>query len=95
MTPPGSAALPPPAADVQDDFLALVYADEELVRAEFEEIIAAAWPSRPVPRDPSDRVAGRPGPAFGPGWTARSVRSAGPQAVVVRRWMRERSPPPV
>ena len=92
MVPQGSTALPSPAADVQDDFLALMCADDELLRAEFEEIVAAAWPSRPRPPGPNERVDGRPGPARSPGWTGRSEGPPGHQAVVVNRWVRERSP---
>lgn len=59
---PGAAARA-----LEADFLALVCADEELLRAEFEAIIAAEWPARP-PRRPggpppgaANRRPGRPG----------------------------------
>jgi hypothetical protein len=49
------------AADgVEEEFLALVYADEELLRAEFDALIAAAWGRPRQPAGP--RRAGRPTP---------------------------------
>jgi len=48
------------ADEVEEEFLALVYADEELLRAEFDALIAAAWGQ---PRQPArPRRAGRPTP---------------------------------
>jgi hypothetical protein len=48
------------ADEVEEEFLALVYADEELLRAEFDALIAAAWGQ---PRQPGrPRRAGRPTP---------------------------------
>ncbi len=38
---------------VEDDFLALVYADAQLLRAEFDAIIAAGWPSSRPPATPA------------------------------------------
>jgi hypothetical protein len=54
------------AGQLAQEFLALVCADDELLRAEFEEIIAAGWdnpPSRPRPERGDDR---RPGPGAPP-----------------------------
>ena len=44
--------------DVDAEFFALIYSDPELLRDEFEELVAAAWSGRPPPR-------GTPGPAVG------------------------------
>src|SRR6187200_415734 len=44
--------------DVDAEFFALIYSDPELLRGEFEELVAAAWAGRPPPR-------GTPGPAVG------------------------------
>src|SRR6187200_97920 len=44
--------------DVDAEFFALIYSDPELLRDEFEELVAAAWSGRPPPR-------GAPGRAFG------------------------------
>jgi len=75
VTSPG--AVPDAAAgrvdDVDAEFLALIYSDADLLRAEFEEIIAAASssppPSDPTPRrdaePPPDRTIPHPPPASG------------------------------
>jgi hypothetical protein len=48
------------ADEVEEEFLALVYADEELLRAEFDALIAATWGQ---PRQPArPRRASRPTP---------------------------------
>ena len=44
--------------DVDAEFFALIYSDPELLRDEFEQLVAAAWAGRPPPR-------GTPGPAVG------------------------------
>ena len=36
--------------DVDAEFFALVYSDPELLRDEFEELVAAAWSGRPPPQ---------------------------------------------
>jgi hypothetical protein len=77
----------------QDEFLAIVCADEELLRAEFEAIIGACWdeppPSRPVPPvPPAGR--GRHSMAYRP-----PLRPRRPQHNGVRGWVRQRSPPQV
>ena len=68
------------ADEVEEEFLALVYADEELLRAEFDALIAATWdqprqPTRPRRADPAGDSPGPPGcarstipaPKVGPG----------------------------
>jgi len=68
--------------DTDQEFLDLVCADEELLRAEFDEIIANGWPSPPT--GPPTR---RPrGPATSPGPTA----FPGPP----RGAIKPRTPPP-
>jgi hypothetical protein len=78
---------------VEEEFLAIVYADEELLRAEFDAIIATSWSQpgqparpgrtpRPTPteqprREGVDSVAGLAGPQHYPGDEGRS-RQRGP-----------------
>ena len=80
----------PSQPTVDDAFLDLMMGDEELLRAEFEGIIAASWrppTPPPAPPEPADR---QPGPLV-----------ALLPEFVVRRWttpliapsIRERSPP--
>jgi hypothetical protein len=47
--PTASGTVPDAARQIDDEFLALVYADPALLRAEFDAIIAAAWSSPPPP----------------------------------------------
>jgi hypothetical protein len=76
------------------EFLDLICADEELLRAEFDALIAAGWPIEP----PTVRGVGRRRehtPAGGRGAHARRVRSLSrqPDAPEVRARSRQRSPP--
>jgi hypothetical protein len=80
---------------VDEDFLDWVLADEQLLRAEFDAIIAQEWPASPPPAAP--RPTGREG---GPQpqrrqpprrASASGERTRHPRA---RRWRRQRSPPP-
>jgi len=77
----------------EQQFLDLLLADEELLRAEFDAIIAAEWPG-PPPNLPHRRVGGEPGPREerrhpAPATAARGVgrRSRGEGSA------RQRSPP--
>jgi hypothetical protein len=78
----------------EEEFLDLLLADDDLLRAEFDAIIAAEWPEPPADR-PGSSVAGRP-PGGGP-----SRRAADPVRGPVSRprhpgiggWARQRSPP--
>ena len=45
--------------DIDDEFVALIYSDEELLRDEFDALMAAAWTS-PPPADARDRAAEHP-----------------------------------
>ena len=63
-------------ADVDEEFMALVCADEELLDAEFEAIIAAGWPPPPPPRPRSLGTAERgdpPWPFLTSSYAVRSV----------------------
>jgi hypothetical protein len=79
----------------EEEFLAIVYADEDLLQAEFDAIIAAEWPS-PAPDTPADDDAGE----RSPGRARRQPK--GDQARLPNRarhpgiggWSRQRSPPP-
>jgi len=44
---------------IDDEFLALIYSDEELLRDEFDALLAAAWDS-PPPADARDRGSAHP-----------------------------------
>ena len=92
---PTTPALADTAArTVDEQFLALMCSDEDLLRAEFDAIIAAEWPS-PPPRTPRRGAAhrhpasythrGGGAPGAEPGW----VRQPG-----IGGWVRQRSPPP-
>ena len=80
------------AVGTDEAFVDLVCADDDLVRAEFEAIIAASWPALPVDPDPvpspTPRNPERPARAgprdLGPVGRGRSGDAA---------WSRERSPP--
>jgi hypothetical protein len=75
---------------VWDEFLAVVFADQEWVRSEFDALIAAEWPN-PPPRPAT------PPPRTSPRSTAGAVRArkTAPDLDVPRqpRWRRCRSPP--
>jgi hypothetical protein len=89
--------------DLDEQFLDLVCSDEDLLRAEFDAIIAAGWPStataRPPDRPPGPRPPAPDPPGRGPGANPTPVASGGPRASrrPVRQapgWDRPRSPPP-
>jgi len=84
---------PPTAAPVEQAFIDLVCQDEQLLRAEFDALIAASWqtprgpvppapPRRPAPFDPRSSA---PYDDSGP-TPPRYVPDAG-------RWQRQRAPP--
>jgi len=52
---------------IDDEFFALIYSDEQLLRDEFDALIAAAWTTPPPPADARDRGAEYPpdGPRSG------------------------------
>jgi hypothetical protein len=80
-----------------DEFLALVCSDEELLRAEFDAIIAAGWSSPPPDEPNRDGAAKRR-----PGSAGRRAPSGPSRPPKQRRhptgtdgWARQRSPPPI
>jgi hypothetical protein len=82
--------------DVDAEFFALVYSDPELLRDEFEALVAAAWPGRPPPIEAPGLGLGQPPgrptvvPAFDGGG-----RPAGVVGRARDRGARTRSPPKV
>jgi hypothetical protein len=90
-------SLPAGAGDtgsVEARFLDLLLADDDLVQAEFDAIIAAEWPG-PPPNLPRRRVVGGPDP----GGRRRPRATATKSSVAGRRpaageSARQRSPPP-
>jgi hypothetical protein len=77
------------------DFLSIVLSDDELVRAEFDAIVADQWPDDPPPSRGDENQRGgawvRPDPDAG------SVRAPSParyRNAPIDRWWRQRSPPP-
>jgi hypothetical protein len=76
-----------------EQFLDLLLADEDLLRAEFDAIIAAEWPGQPPDRPGRGTQAERrPG-----GTRRRRPRAAGsagrPHPLRIGGWPRQRSPP--
>ena len=81
-------------AGVDEQFIEVMCADEELLRAEFDAIIAEEWPGSPPPADPAP---GTPGANQGPrgsGLPGRRVATSGrPHHPGADGWSRQRSPP--
>jgi len=83
------------ASRVRDEFVELICNDDELVRAEFDAIVAASWDTAP----PAGRPPAVPFPASRPpGWPVPSARDLAPvppgrSQRLARRWNRQRSPP--
>jgi hypothetical protein len=76
-----------------EEFLGLVCSDAELLRAEFDAIIAAGWPS-PPPADPACRTAVEPPAGGTPRWVARGDGRLGRPVLPGTSWQaRQRSPP--
>ena len=93
---PTSATAAEPTLVAAEEFLEIVYADDDLVRAEFDAIVAAEW-SAPPPDEPAGDDAVAPAPGWlrprltgpnGPGGLADRSRRPG-----IERWLRQRSPP--
>jgi hypothetical protein len=78
-----------------EDFLSIVLSDDELVRAEFDAIMAEQWPDQPPDQgDRSDREQRPTQPAHRFGGWARSPSSDRRRNDRMNRWRRQRSPPP-
>jgi hypothetical protein len=82
------------AQAVHDEFLDLVCADEELLRAEFDAIIAQEWSSRPPPADPPAASRGTGPRQGGPAPPVFRGSPLRPRHPGVGGWGRQRSPPP-
>jgi hypothetical protein len=86
-------SAPTAAPPAEREFIDLVCQDEQLLRAEFDALIAASWPTppRPVPPAPPQRPA-----PLEPG---RSALTADDRPTPTRhvpdadRWRRQRGPP--
>jgi hypothetical protein len=96
-----SLALPAPtvipsSSTVVEDFLAVVYGDQDLLRAEFDAIIGAAWDDSP-PRWPTPRPAAswptRPRDWCSSGAVGLTDPRVHPHRPDVSGWVRQRSPP--
>jgi hypothetical protein len=85
-------AVEPDLVDWQRRFLDIVCADEELTRAEFDEIISAGWDTPTPPRRPTS--GGFP-PGNGPAGSTRAGTASLPRGrqVVPPAMRRQRSPP--
>jgi hypothetical protein len=79
------------ARSIDEQFLELLLAHEDLLRAEFDEIITREWPG-----SPPDRPGSGVRPRY-PEETRRRVPAAGlpgqPRRPCVRSWPRQRAPP--
>jgi len=84
----GSTATP----GTDEQFIELVCADEDLVRAEFDAIIAAEWPSPPPVQPASAGADGRPGRAERRGDIGAVLSPRAPHTGIGGR-ARQRSPP--
>jgi hypothetical protein len=90
-----SAATASAPDAVEEEFWALMCEDEELLRAEFEAIVSAAWPDPPdpppAPTPPTD-PAGPVRPMVWPGFAEERTEYGcrGPEGY---SWVRQRSPP--
>ena len=77
----------------EEQFLDLLLADDELLRAEFDAIIAAEWPGSP-PNLPHRRVLGEPDPDGKRRPRATATKAPGPRRRPhVDKSARQRSPP--
>ena len=81
-------------ASVDEDFCDVVCADDELLRAEFESIIAAQWPH--PPENPTGRgtVSGHPDSSADHPMTVLRGSAPRPRRPGIGGRTRQRSPPP-
>jgi len=83
------------APSVDEEFLELVHADEQLLRAEFDEIVTREWPTGHPPARPTAATPGtnrpRPRRRLGPRGIRASRRQRRHRGA--SRWRRQRSPP--
>jgi hypothetical protein len=80
------------AATARDEFIDLICQDEDLLRAEFEELVADFWSTPPQPPPPAP-----PRPTRPPRRPTRVIDDRSPVSargqVPELRWNRQRSPP--
>src|SRR4029450_7226754 len=95
-TPPSAVLDGNRQVEEVDEFLALVCSDEELLRAEFEAIVEAAW-SSPPPPDPTPRRRAEPPPGGAVRTPLPASGPVGPDLVTGVRdgGARTRSPPTI
>jgi hypothetical protein len=78
----------------EEEFLELLCADDDFVRAEFEAIIAAEWPDPPAEEPGRTPAAWPPAPARGRGVPVRGRGSpAWPRRPCIPAAAKQRSPP--
>lgn len=81
------------ARDVEEEFLRLVCADEELLRAEFDAIIAREWPARRPPVRPAAPRGSDPDPRAHQEARGGQAARGEPRHPGGEHWRRQRSPP--
>jgi len=82
------------AGTLEEQFIELVCSDEDLLRAEFEAIVAAEWPAPPSAPPPRRDSAGRPfTPSDGRPGTGRRERAASHLRHPIQRRATQRAPP--
>ena len=80
---------------VDEQFLDLICSDEDLLRAEFDAIIAAEWPSPPTTTPRRGAAGERPTSGAHRGAGALGARPVTrPRHPGIGEWARQRSPPP-
>jgi hypothetical protein len=81
-------------AGVDEWFIEVMCADEELLRAEFDAIVAEEWADSPPPTDPAPATAGVNRGPRGSGLPSRCLATPGqPHHRGADGWSRQRSPP--
>ena len=76
-----------------EQFLEIVCSDDDLVRAEFDAIVAAEWPRLPPDAPDEDDAEERSPDTTRRARTGRSGQPPRPPHLGMRGWSRERSPP--
>src|SRR5690349_16486263 len=80
---------------VDEQFLDLICSDQDLLRAEFDAIIAAEWPSPPTTTPRRGAAGERPTSDAPRGAAALGARPVTrPRHPGIGEWARQRSPPP-
>jgi len=90
---PNSPAQPP-TRGVDEQFVDLICADQDLIRSEFDAIVAAEWPTPPPTRPRRiPQVERRPRSARRLPPVPVMTRPKDPGCPAISRWMLPRSPP--